>query len=415
MLASQGVIAKIKAHGQPLNLGLGAKVLSFQYEDSEDEDDLFTIVFSDPYGQLVDSDQFQEGIEWRVQWGFSNHLYPARKVIVKRPRYSFGEVEINALDKGVLLKSKEHWGTFQKTNPKKVIEEIAQTHGLKHEVDDLGFSDVPFLALAGRSHYAILKYLQSRAQDHTFKVVGDTLKFQKRNLSAPPVARFDYSNRSDSQILSFDIQIKDQDNTKSATQTTAVTVDPFSHQTKTYSANEKANKTQNLGNERVDSDYQTKFLKNITRMIGLSILHENMPESTGKALPLPPKKPSEIKSIIQAKRSQALLNNVEANFEISASSQDSFLQSGDLISVSGIGKKFSGAYQISSITHDLNDGYKYNITAKRNALNARHQKPVNSFINGPINNKALVKTTVGSINKPIQNALSLNEFDLSER
>ena len=91
MPANLPIIARIFAKGQPLTLGLGTRVLQFQYEDSEKEDDLFNVTFSDPFGELVDSDQFQEGTEWSVQWGFAGKLHPPRKVIVKIGRASCRE------------------------------------------------------------------------------------------------------------------------------------------------------------------------------------------------------------------------------------------------------------------------------------------------------------------------------------
>jgi len=412
----EALIVKIVAHGQPLTLGLGAHVISFQYEDSEKEDDLFTVSFGDPYNELVDSDQFQEGVEWSVQWGFAGKLYPARKVIVKRPRFAYGQVEIQALDKGSELKLEEYWGTYQKTTPETIIEEIASAHGLKLEIDPLGFSTVPFMAQGGKTHYDVLKYLQSRAEDHFFKISGDILKFKKRNLNAPPVAQFSYAPGRDSRLVSFDIQIKDQDNAKSSMQTTAVTVDPFTHKTKTYSADEGSISTENLGNVRVTNNYKTSFQTSISKITGASIPHQSMSISTGKSLPLPPKNNDEMNSIVKGKRRASLLDNVEAAFEVSASSEDPFLESGDLIEVRGIGKKFSGMYQIITIGHDLTDGYKYSINAKRNAKGFTGETSASTpLLNGPINIKNSVKDVIQFVEKNIIGSISAATYGQTGR
>ena len=101
---NDALIIRINAKGDSLKLPLGAQVLNCSYEDTEKEDDMFNVTFADPYHNLVDSDQFKEGSEWTVQWGFPGNLFPARKVLVKRPKFRWGEVEIECLDKGSTLK-----------------------------------------------------------------------------------------------------------------------------------------------------------------------------------------------------------------------------------------------------------------------------------------------------------------------
>ncbi len=398
------IIARVVAKGQPLSLGLGVQVFQFQYEDSEKEDDLFTVTFSDPFHTLVDSDQFQEGTEWIVQWGFAGKLHPPRKVIVKRPRFAYGQVEVQALDKGSALKLEEKWTTYKKTTARRILEEIATDYGLTLDMDPLEM-DIPFLATGGRTPFDLLKYIASRTEDHVFKVIGDKLQFKKRDLNAPPVARFAYAPGRDSRLISFDIQIKDQDNAKSSLQTTAVTVDPFTHKTKSFSADEGTSPTSNLGNVRVTRNYVTSFTDTIIKAIGASVPHKNLGNSTGKTLALPPKEDKELKAIASGHRHGALLDNVEANFEISAAPDDPFLKSGSLIEIRGIGRKFSGMYQIVSIRHDLTDGYKYSIVGKRNAMGATGSNPVSGILNGPINIKNAFEklvdfaetTVVGSI------------------
>lgn len=386
MAGNLPVIARVVAKGQPLSLGLGVQIFQFQYEDSEKEDDLFNVTFSDPFHTLVDSDQFQEGTEWTVQWGFAGRLHPPRKVIVKRPRFAYGQVEVQALDKGSVLKLEEKWTTYKKTTARRILEEIASNAGLTLDMDPLEM-DIPFLATGGRTTFDLIKYLASRTEDHVFKVIGDKLQFKKRNLNAPPVARFAYAPGRDSRLVTFDIQIKDQDNAKSSLQTTAVTVDPFTHKTKTFSADEGSTPTENLGNARVTRKYVTSFSDTILKAVGASVPHKSLGDSTGKTLALPPKGDGELKSIASGHRHEALLNNVEANFEISASPDDPFFKSGDLIEVRGIGRKFSGMYRIVSIRHDLTDGYKYSIVGKRNAMGATGSEPVGDILNGPINVK----------------------------
>ena len=403
-LLNPTVVVRINAKGLPLQMSIATQVVRFSYDDSEKEDDLLNVTFADPYHKLVDADQFLENTEWTVQWGFPEKLHPPRKVLVKRPVFRYGELEIQALDKGSKLKTDENWKVHKKTTPKKIIEEIAQKNKLEAVVDeDLGEEVVSSFPMGGRTDYEVLKYLETRSEDHTFKIQDDKLIFQRRDLNAPPKATFEYRPGRDSRLLSFELSIKDQDNAKSSRQTTAVTIDPFTHKKKVFKSDEGTTSVENLGSRRTTDKYESSFNVDFPGKVlnGGKTKQETQGQSTGKSLILPPKSDSELEAIAKGRRRKSLLDSCEARFEIVASPEDPFLRSGDLIQVLGIGQRFSGSYRILSITHDLTDGYKYLINARRNAVGTKSKT---NPLNGPKNTKSALSKTKSTIQKDIKGA-----------
>lgn len=394
-LINDPILVKIVANGEPLQLGLGAHVISFSYEDSEKEDDILRVTFADPLSELIDSEQIIENTEWTVQWGFPGKLHPARKVLVKRPRFKYGTVEVEALDKRSTLKLEERWEVQNGKSMKDIIEDIANRHQLSPLVDpELAEIKIDSFPFGGRTDHQVLKYFRSRAEDHIFKVEDDKLIFEKRNNNAAPKGTFEFAPGAESRLISFDIGVKDQDNAKSSTRTTTVAIDPFTHKKKIFNSDEETTPVENLGTRRTIDKYVPSFSIDFPGKVltGGKIDKVVQGSSTGKAVPMPPKSDNELSSIAKSRRRVSLLNNVEARFEIVASPVDTFFKSGDIIQISGIGARNSGAYRILSIMHDMSEGYKYSITAKRNAVGPTGRKgatttPPPKEINGPKNEK----------------------------
>lgn len=393
-------ILKILAAGKPLSQGLGNQVLEFTYEDSEKEDDLMTLVFADPYRKLADSEQVQEGLEWSIQWGFPRLLYPARRVLLKKPRYSDGELEIKALDLGASLKTEEGFKTFRNKTIYQIATEIAQKHKLKPVLDSNLNNKLEFMMQAGKTDWQFLEYLVSLTPDHYMKVTRDELRILKRNLAKSPVGQFLYTPGPGSRLLSYDIEVKDQDEAKTSRQTTVVSVNPETGKSEVFSANEQNTPTENLGSVRANTRVSNAALDYVSNSFGWK-----PPQSTGKVVVVPHAPKKQNSNIAQSIRRESLLNNIEANFEIAASDVDPILESGDLIEVYNIGKKFSGSYRIETISHKIVDGWVYEIKAKRNALGAVGPKAFPK-LNGAINTKSANNKKVAQVKKVITSVLT---------
>lgn len=386
------LIVRIIANGAPIRLNLGSRVLALTYEDVEKGDDMLNMTFADPYHQLVDSEQFKEGAAWTVQWGFAENICPPRKVILKRPKYRYGEVEVEALDKGSKLKVEERWSTIRNKTKKQVIEDVAARHGLTPVIDD-GLDDIiPFMPFGGKTDWDMLEYIASRCEDHYFKIVDDKLVFTRRKLDAAPIASFDYEPGRYCRILSFEIGVKDQDNAKHGKRTSVATVDPFTHVKEIAHSDESNTSVQNLGNRRPTDTITTNFGASIGSFSSLATnggkaVSTVQGDSTGKSLPMPPMERIDVKKVADGRRRKGLLDAVEATFEIVADPKDPFYKAGDIIQVRGIGVKHSGLYRIEKADHDLTNGYIYKLKTKRNAVNSTAQTP-SALLNGPMNKKS---------------------------
>lgn len=380
---------------------------------------MLNVTFADPYNQLVDSEQFQEGAVWSVQWGFAENLAPPRIVVLKRPKYRFGELEVEALDKGSNLKVEERWSTIRKKTKKAIVEEIASRHGLTPIIDD-GLDDlIPFLPYGGKTDWDMLEHLVSRCEDHFFRVFDNKLIFGRRKLDQAPVASYEYAPGRSSRLLSFEIGVKDQDHAKSGKQTSVVTVNPFKHVKEIFKSDEGTTPVQNLGNRRPTDTIPTGFGASIGSFSSLATnggkaSASSQGDSTGKSLPLPPMDPIDIKKVAEGHRRKGLLDAVEADFEIIAHPSDPFYKSGDIIEVYGIGRKHSGMYRMEKVGHDLTNGYTYKIKAKRNAVNSISKSPV-SLLNGPLNKKTSLLKIVAHIETAVSGALSGGTYGLGGR
>lgn len=406
-------IVRITAKGQPLQLGLGVRVTKLSYQDAEEKDDLCTIAFHDPYFKLTDSEQFTEGTEWIVQWGFPGKMHPPRKVLLKRPKFRYGEVEIECLDKGSQLKIQENWDAPTKITPRQIIQKIAEKNQLEAIITGEGLDEVlSCFPYAGRSDFDVLKYFEARAENHVFKIQDDKLLFTKRELEAPPKATFEYAPGRASRLVSYEISVQDQDNAKSSKRTTAVSVDPYTRKKKIFHSDEASTSTTNLGSRRVTDHFKTSFnVESLGKVLkGGTKSAVVQGQATGLSLIVPPGSDKEIEAIAKGRRRKSLLDNCKATFEIVASPDDPFLQSGDLIEVRGIGKKFSGSYQIITISHDVSDGYKYKIDAKRNAVGKTSKTGGGQKLNGVENTKKAVAKFTKTIKKGITGALSKLPF-----
>lgn len=398
------LIARITANGQPLPLSVGNAVLKFAYEDCEKKDDMLKVTFADPFYKLVDSEACIENTVWEVQWGFAGRLHPARKVVVKRPKFTDKEFEVECLDKGSDLKVEERWNTKGKTSVKEILTEIANRHQLKLVLDDPGIRIESF-PFGGLTDFEVIKYLESKCEDHYGKVASDQLIFQKRKLNLPPVASFTYAPGRDSRLVSVDIKTKEQDTAKSGNQTSVVSMDPYKYRREIYKSDEGSTPTENLGNRRpIDTlvlGFPTGFSN--SQINGGKATSQAQGQTTGKSIPMPPNDKKILEGTAKGKRRDALLDSCEAKFEIVASPEDPYFSSGDILQINGIGKKYSGNYQIVSIKHDLSDGYKYEIDARRNAVNSTSSKP-SKGLNGGQNEKGGPQKFAQILKRKIQNS-----------
>lgn len=399
------VIARITANGSPLRLG--NRVTSFRYEDVEKGDDMLSIVLSDYDHSLRDLDIFKENTQWVVQWGFPEKMHDPRIVYVKRPKFKHGVVEVECLDKGSALRISENWGVAKDKKMSEIVTDIAKKNGLKPVIDAGIEQVIPFFSFGGLSDWDVLKYLEGLTEEHVFKVSSDKLIFKKRDLDAPPAGRFEFAPGPDSRLLSYEIGVKDQDNAKTAKQTTAVSVDPYTMTKIVAKADESTTTQTNLGSRRVLDNYLPSFIKNIP---GVSTLVKlggfgkttSQGDSTGKSMVVPPKTEEELNKIAKGEHKKAVLGAVEGKFSIMASPQDPLFKVGDLIQIQGIGVRNSGNWYITKITHDLSAGYKYDIETQRNAVNTGGASKSGKKLNGKGNSKPPQDFTITRIPKEIK-------------
>jgi phage protein D len=327
--------------GRELPKDISDDVISFSYEDIDDKMDELRLTIRDAKGVHVDDPILQEGKEIKVRWGYLGNVSEARVCTIKEIEYDFpGDgtpaISVVAYDKGHKLTGRAARTCWKQKTVQDIVKDIAEKHSLKPEIDIPGDMVREDTSQGGKNDMEFLEQLAAET-GCVLKVKNDTLIFSPEREN-DPVVTFEYRSDQDGYLKSIRIHSDAEKGKGAASETEVSGIDP--HTAKPF---------KETGNAE-----ESKYVANLA--------------ATGD-LPETPKQAKHdetghvaVTTSADAKTAQNMAKSTAANAVKSAISADAetiglpYLASKTAITITGIGKKFSGNWKIKSVTHKIDSG-----------------------------------------------------------
>lgn len=200
---------KVKPVGdEAVRLDLGQRLLSLEYEDSERKADRFRVLVDNWDLAHFDDPIFKKGNELEVSWGYDGNLSPPRQCVITKIS-GFQQLEVEALDKGVLLHKKSRQETYTNMTRAEVAQVIAERNGYGFDQQFIQ----PTSARLGEVRQARLTDAQmlrrlANLEGFEWYIDFDGFHFHTRVMEQPPYRTFTWYNATDNRggVLSIDVQ-----------------------------------------------------------------------------------------------------------------------------------------------------------------------------------------------------------------
>lgn len=336
------------------NIDVTNYITSIDYEDCTDEDDLITLSVEGADISVIDKNWFDIGQKFNFIFGFIGGKNSGiRKGQITEIDFDYIATKVNitvkARDLGFITKKLSISKVYKDKTASEIVNDIANIFGLNADIQDTQ-KKYEIYATAGKSYNAIIKDLAQKegASNDDKKGVwdsyirGDTLSFKQRDLSVASKRLFEYCN-GDSIIKDISVNYEDsEDGASTSVKSSGIDMDtgkPFESITK--SADSKAATTgDKFNNYDVNS-----VLKGTTGGSNLSDV-----ANAGKTLVVPSnnKKDSDSKTSKQSKEKSDKILKLTASLEL-----DPTINSGDIVTFSGLAQKHNGNWCIKKTTHKI--------------------------------------------------------------
>lgn len=363
--------------GQKLTSDITQDIISFVFEDNEEEADLLELTVANRYGQFTDDPMFQEGNVVEAKWGYVGNMSPLKKCVIKEISYDFPvgvpTIKLKAYDKGVVIAQDDVQKNWTAAPPgltaSQIAEKIAAKHGLKPVIEP---SAGPLVKVA-QANESDMKFLARLAKEarpasgkecagYSFFIEGDELHFHPADYGQAPSQSFEYFGKSENVLISFQPETLSQTSDAGASGVKAKGVDPRSKApTEQAAGNTETPDRAVMGDLHWDlaSGAETQEAakpdkgKIAVDATASATRHEEPSRPAGKD------------------QADAAFKKGEAG-QLKATAQTigiPSLRAKRTIEITGVGRKFSGAYYVTSVRHQIDgSGYLCELKLKRNAV-----------------------------------------------
>ncbi|MHB9131170.1 MAG: phage late control D family protein [Armatimonadota bacterium] len=364
--------------GQTASRALMASVLSFSYEDHEDELDTCEIMIADGNRHWIDDPLLQEGHDVRVRFGYAEALSPMHVSVIKEVECDFPEggvptIRVKAYDKGCLLAGRQAQRIWQHPSPGVRASDIAETIAREHGLVPVVTPTVDYhlrVAQGNQSDAQFLRGLAKMARDreragstgYAFYIEGDELHFHPRGLQTTPRLVLEYFSDRDGILRSFRPRLQAQAAKGAGVETTAVGVDPRKKTPVEHKANNQTTPARTtLGTRTVLVDGETGERRFTAQESGKVVPSYGAIEH-GHSTSIHPTVQREAESqFTPGEHRQIEADAVTIGLPELRAKQN--------VEVRGVGTKFSGVYYVTSVRHTLGDaGYQCELHLKKNAF-----------------------------------------------
>ena len=339
-------------------------VTSFEYEEDEKKTDQLKLTIENQDLRWFDTPLFEKGTVLVVTWGYAGNLSPLREVVVQSVKGSLS-LTIEAQDKGVLMNKVTRSRAFENVTRAEVVRRIADENGYGAEqqhIDDGTLStsaaEMPRYAVISQAAQTDAAFLKKLAdlQGFEFFIDIDGLHWHPRKVGQKPVREYVYYLDGTGSIMSFDV------NNDVLSKPGSVAVKGTDPLTK-----------QEVGAVGSDSttprDTLAEDIEIIDPASGASSLQSPAATNTASSDTRPTTETSAAGAKVQAAGIFTRGQQSAVELDLSMIGDPSLLAK-TVIKVSGLGKRLSGRYYASNITHTVGSGgYTMKLKTKTDGTN----------------------------------------------
>lgn len=342
----------VKIEGKELLEDVSSDIISVSFEDHASDVDMATLVVNNKYGKWVDSELFDKGKTIEIYMGYGHGLRRMFKGRIVRPELSFPEngvstLTVRAYDLSYRMRRSEEKTntTWQNITDSQLARGIASRYGFKANqlVIDETKDVIPYIAQGNLTDW---EFLKERAERIGFELYVELDEFhfhRPRDYVKKIPGVFEYMRN----LKSLEPRLTTSE------QVSKVVVKGWDEKKKSPIVAIATSET-TLERPVLGSQAGSDFVKEDFGE-GVKILFDKLP-STQK----------EAEEIAKAYFKQKEYGLIEGHGSCIGEPE---LRAKSLISIDGVGMKFSGTYYVTRVTHTLDDsGYLCEFDCKRNAV-----------------------------------------------
>lgn len=346
-------IVTIKLDGKPLPAELAARSLGATVEFTDQKLPKVTLPFSNTDLAITDHDLLNMAKHVSVQWGYLGGERSKEYRATVKKITGFKVIKLLAYDaEGTKLTGTGTPKVWTNLKYSDIARQIAEKHGLKADVEDSGIAKEQ----VNQSAQTDLAFLQGLGEEIGFEcyIEGGVLHFHKRRYGAKPAVALHYYNGMYGDVIDFNPA---EETLNEADEATATGMDPMTKDPIVTKADNETTERDALGQGTYMIDWLTGAWDKLTGAVG-------------KQVPTTAPTASEAKTQADAKFRQAEEDSIKATVQTVGKPG---LVAGMLVTVTGVGKRWSGNWYIAQVTHELSGKYTCTLELERNATNdAKH-------------------------------------------
>jgi len=351
------------------NRDISGLISTFKYEQTIEKDDVLTLIINNATTAMVDDDDLQEGKLVEFRFGYLQ-LKHSRKYLGRisnvEPRYEKTiSITMNITDLGPLLKKDDVDKVWENQKVSDIAKEIAKKHGLKANVFET-LIEYDVIPQGGKTDYEFMKYLTTFPLDLPlqFWIDGDVLNLAPRQLRKASAATYTW-NDGRGKVLGFFPSSMETKKKGGSKETEVVGVDPFTGN----DVSKKANADTVKNDEKLD-DYPVHYNINGKEVFNKQSERQtrsadNRSNATGRKIIIPVQNDIEAENVANKAKKDAELGDIKAELSMEG---DPAVEADRVITVNGVGEKFSGNWYAHTVVHSIDTGgYITTQMLKRNA------------------------------------------------
>ncbi len=337
---------------------------SVNIERSISKDNRVVLTVKKDYSDRLSKLNLKNGKELLIRLGIQGGMQSINYLVrISNRRKTYGaNISINIIctDLGLILKKTERFDDYSQKTTSSIVKEIADKNGLNFKIDTTTKVNSN-LNQGGKTDYDFLKYLATiEGGDYRFYVDGDTIFFNKLNLSKKSNVKFIYPS---DEWINFTVNEKDALKEKGSKNVKMLSYDPLNKR-------EITSKTKENGSQKKLGNFIVKInARGDEEIVKQSVKVRKQDDSNkGSVIVAPSVNSEESLSKAESKQIKSSLSDITGSLTLTYTNRVSI---DDIITIQGVYKEDAGNWYVDSISDRVGGGSGATTTLnlKRNATN----------------------------------------------